>query len=152
MHYALLKKSCSTSSGYIPIKATSRDLFTTPVYLNKAFGYRKVVQAKEIFYTVSRNGKHLSALFQTRPGDLYYGDDGKNALIFLLDRLSMEIFLFENQRHLSEALYLGFEKLPLDEVRRKARPLNIEKYVRQLDCYDLWEQIDGGQLPLIDLK
>lgn len=141
VHYCLLKKSCSNSSGYIPVRATDCDLFKGPLYLTKAFGYRKAVQAR-VFYTISKGGKHLSSLFQTQPGSFYYGDTGEHALLFFVDGLSMEIFLFEGQRHLSEALYLGFEKLPLEEGRRKARPVSITKYLRQLTCYD------GGQLSL----
>jgi hypothetical protein len=144
IHYALLKKSCTSSSGYIPARATDCELFKSPLYLTKAFGYRKAVQAK-VIYTVSKGGKHLSSLFQTKPGSWYYGDTGDDALLFMLDGLQMEVFVFEGQRHLNEALYLGVEKLPLDEVRRKAKPVSAGKYQRQLLCYE------GEQLSILKM-
>lgn len=143
IHHALYKKSCSTNSGYIPVRSTDCELFKSPLYLTKAFGYRKAIQAK-VIYTISKGGKHLSSLFQTKPGPFYYGDTGDHALLFMIDGLQMEIFLFEGQRHLNEGLYLGVEKLPLDEVRRKARPVNTHKYARQLNCYG-----EGGQLEIL---
>lgn len=139
-HYALLKKSCTNSSGYIPVRATDCELFKAPLYLTKAFQYHKAIQAKCI-YTLSKGGKHVSSLFESKPGPYYYGDFGNDALLILIDGLTMEIFLFEGQRNLSEALYLGAEKLPLPEIRQKARPVSTTKYLRQLACYDIGQQL-----------
>lgn len=134
-HYALFKKSCTSSSGYIPVRSTDSDVFKAPLYLTKAFGYRKTIHA-QVIYTISKGGKHLSSLFQSKPGPWYYGDTGDDALLILLDGLQMEVFLFQGQRSLAEALYLGVEKLPLAEIRSKARPVNSAKYQRQLTCYE----------------
>jgi hypothetical protein len=146
-HYALFKKSCTTSSGYIPVRATDCDLFKAPLYLMASFKYHKAIQAK-CTHTLSKGGKHLSSLFQSKSGPWYYGDSGDHALLILLDGLQMEIFLFEGQRNFNEALYLGVDKLPLAEIRLRARAVNTAKYLRQLTCYESM----GEQLSILKGK
>lgn len=139
-HYALFKKSCTTSSGYIPVRSTDCKLFEAPFYLMAAFKYNKAIQAK-CTHTLSKGGKHLSSLFQHKNGPWYYGDTGQDALLVMMDGLQMEVFLFPDQRSFSEALYLGVDKLPLSEIRLKAKPVNKSKYERQLTCYDTAQQL-----------
>lgn len=134
-HYALYKKSCTNSSGYIPVKATDHELFTAPLYLMPVAKYRTTVKAK-VFYTLSKGGKHLTSLFQSKPGP-YYGDifNREDALLVFMEGLTMEIFVFPGQRNFAEAFAANIEKLPLADIRLRARPVHSEKYTRQLLCY-----------------
>lgn len=133
--YCLFKKSCTNATGYLPVRrSVNIPVFDAPVYLGNVIKYRKQIQTKT-FYTLSKGGKHLTSLYQSKPGHWFFGDAGNDALLVLLEGMQMEIFVFQNQRHLAEALCIGVDGLPLEEVRRQAKPVNTAKYERQLVCY-----------------
>lgn len=134
--YALYRKSCSSATGWIPVRANGKHpLFESPLYLQHVARYRKTVRA-QVRYTLSR-AKHISSLFQHHDGPWSYGDilSRGDALLVNLDKLTMEIFIFPERAAFAESYYVNVGLLPANEIRLQAKKITNPKYEKQLTCY-----------------
>lgn len=134
--YGLYRKSCSSSTGWVPVKASGKhDLFNSPLYLQHVAKYRKTVKA-QVRFTLSRV-KHISSLFQHHDGNYSYGDilSSGDALLVNLDKLTMEIFIFPGRAAFAESFYVNVKSLPANEIRLQAKNIINPKYSKQLLCY-----------------
>lgn len=134
--YCLYRKSCSSSTGWIPTRAVGKhDLFKGPLYLQHVAQYRKTVRA-QVKFTLSRV-KHISSLFQHHKGDWSYGDilGSGDALLVRMEQLTMEVFVFPGKAAFAEAFYVNVDKLPANEIRLQAKTILDPKYSKQLLCY-----------------
>lgn len=134
--YCLFRKSCSSSSGWIPVKASGKhDLFNSALYLQHVAQYKKTVRA-QVKFTLSR-AKHISSLFQHHPGEWSYGDilTTGDALLVRIEQLTMEVFVFPGKAAFAESFYVNVDKLPANEIRLQARNILQSKHQKQLTCY-----------------
>jgi len=134
--YCLYRKSCTSSTGWVPVKASGDHLiFDSPLYLQHVAKYRKTVKA-QVVYTLSRI-KHISSLFQHGKGEWSYGDilGSGDALLVRMEGLTMEVFVFPGKAAFAEAFYVNVDKLPANEIRLRAKNILNPKYAKQLVCY-----------------
>lgn len=134
--YCLYRKSCNTKTSYLPIKASGQhEIFNAPLYLQHVSRYKRTVQAA-VRFTLSRV-KHISSLFQHKDGLWAYGDiyTENSALLVRIENSEMEVFVFPGQLPMAETFYRSVSKLPLEEIRRMAKPVMKDKYSKQLLCY-----------------
>lgn len=134
--YALYRKSCTSASGWIPVKSNgNHDLFNSPLYLQHVAQYKKTVRA-QVKFTLSRV-KHISSLFQHHAGNWSYGDilSSGDALLVHLDQLTMEVFVFPGKAAFAESFYVNVDKLPANEIRITAKNIINPRHSKQLLCY-----------------